>query len=242
MITLLRKEFYLHRTLFAVLILTVFLSYSVYLLGEPLVNQLGQEDGIFEYLTPLFFLFAALTFGWAFLRTKKIFFLLLALILFVGCGEEISWGQRIFGYGTPGYLKATNVQGEATLHNIEILNSHDFDHTQKTGWRKLLTVDFLYKLFCIGFGLVLPVLVYYLGFVRTIADKIGLPVPPLLLGAFFLINWLLFKFILAVLLPAGRDPQYYDTVGEISEFVSAVVFFMVALAIDKTEKSKIKTE
>lgn len=100
MITLIQKEFYLHRTLFTLLVLTVLSSYSVYLLGETVVNQVGQEDGIFEYLTALFFFLAALTLGWTFFRTKKIFFLLLAIVLFVGCGEEISWGQRVFGFGT----------------------------------------------------------------------------------------------------------------------------------------------
>ena len=40
----------------------------------------------------------------------------------VGCffvaGEEISWGQRIFGFSTPETLQAVNAQGEANVHNI----------------------------------------------------------------------------------------------------------------------------
>lgn len=34
-------------------------------------------------------------------------------------GEEISWGQRIFGIETPEKLEDINLQGETTLHNIE---------------------------------------------------------------------------------------------------------------------------
>jgi len=33
-------------------------------------------------------------------------------------GEEISWGQRIFGWETPETLEELNRQGETTLHNI----------------------------------------------------------------------------------------------------------------------------
>jgi hypothetical protein len=235
LISSLQTDFYLHRKLLVALMLTVIFSYSIYFFGEPLVNEAGKEDGIFEYLTALLFLGASFTLGWIFYKTRNVFFALLALLLFVGSGEEISWGQRIVGFGTPDYLKEHNVQGETTLHNIEILNSNDFDSTQKTGWRKLITVDFLYKLFCMCFGVLLPVLVMYLGFVDQIAKKISLPVPPLLLGSFFLINWLVFKFIQTTLLPLGRGLQYYDTVGEIAEFLSAVVFFVLALSFNKTE-------
>ncbi len=43
--------------------------------------------------------------------------------LAAGCllvaGEEIAWGQRVFGYGTPEELQEINRQGEATVHNIK---------------------------------------------------------------------------------------------------------------------------
>jgi hypothetical protein len=32
--------------------------------------------------------------------------------------EEISWGQRIFGWNTPDALSAINYQNETTIHNI----------------------------------------------------------------------------------------------------------------------------
>lgn len=47
----------------------------------------------------------------------------LAYLLFaLGClfvaGEEISWGQRIFGWGTPAALEHVNNQRETTVHNM----------------------------------------------------------------------------------------------------------------------------
>jgi hypothetical protein len=40
----------------------------------------------------------------------------LGLAAFLSAGEEISWGQRLLGFGTP-ELFAENEQGEVTLHN-----------------------------------------------------------------------------------------------------------------------------
>ena len=46
------------------------------------------------------------------------FYLVLATGLAFGALEEISWGQRLFGWSTPEGFAAVNVQGETTLHNI----------------------------------------------------------------------------------------------------------------------------
>ena len=44
---------------------------------------------------------------------------IILIIFFIVCaGEEITWGQRIFGIKSPEILKAINVQNETTLHNI----------------------------------------------------------------------------------------------------------------------------
>jgi hypothetical protein len=238
LIILLRKDFNLHKGLFFVLIFALVASYSVYFFGEEWVDIAGKEDGIFEYLTALFFLLGAAVFGWTFYQNRKIFFLLLSIVLLVGCGEEISWGQRIFGFTTPEYLHEHNVQDETSLHNLEILNAHDFAHTEKTGWRKLFTINFLYKLFCMSYGVILPALVGYVGFVKSMVQKIGLPVPPLLLGGVFLLNWVVFRIILSALLPSGKGAQYYYSVGEIAECISAAVFFISAIALMRTERSK----
>ena len=45
-----------------------------------------------------------------------------ALLLTLGCvyflGEELSWGQHIFGWATPEFWAAINRQGETNLHNV----------------------------------------------------------------------------------------------------------------------------
>ena len=42
----------------------------------------------------------------------------LAILLALAVGEEVSWGQRIFGFQTPADLEAINDQRETTLHNL----------------------------------------------------------------------------------------------------------------------------
>jgi hypothetical protein len=81
----------------------------------------ANETGPFEWLTAVIFLLAAVGFVVAALRGTAgplWMWCLAAGCLLVG-GEELSWGQRIFHYGTPEVLDESNVQGEANLHNID---------------------------------------------------------------------------------------------------------------------------
>ena len=43
---------------------------------------------------------------------------LVAVVLLVGALEEISWGQRLFGWSTPEPLSGVNEQDETTFHNV----------------------------------------------------------------------------------------------------------------------------
>lgn len=45
---------------------------------------------------------------------------LLGLVFFFGAGEEISWGQRIFGIETTDFFRQHNAQQETNLHNMMI--------------------------------------------------------------------------------------------------------------------------
>jgi hypothetical protein len=83
------------------------------------------EDSLLEWPQFLCVLGASMIFGWLgmqFVRQGQrwigLLYLLLALGAFFVAGEEISWGQRVFGFGTPETLDAINHQGEANVHNI----------------------------------------------------------------------------------------------------------------------------
>lgn len=94
-------------------LLIIILSYLVYMFfDEKTVNKLGAEDSFFENLTAISFMVASIIFTIIFCLKKKIIHLVFALIFFVGMGEEISWGQRIFNYHTPEYFEENNIQDE----------------------------------------------------------------------------------------------------------------------------------
>lgn len=195
---------------FFTILITLLLCFSLYLfLGENAMAWVGDEDNFFEWLTSLTFLACAVLCFMFFARKKNLFFLLLGLGLFIGFGEEISWGQRVFGYGTPDSLIAINVQKEFNFHNIMT-------------WE----VNFFFKVFTLGFGIVLPILVYHFGMISRITARLRMPVPPVSIGIFFLIDWLVFKFTVTML-PAGFTPKYYFSATEIYEFITSFILLAI---------------
>ncbi len=104
-------------------------SLLVRLLPFDMYIPYATEDGVMEYIQVAILLFSVITcmlqIGRS-LRTKKIptlfVYVVLALGSFFIMMEEISWGQRLFGWSTPDALAEVNVQNETTLHNIGIFN------------------------------------------------------------------------------------------------------------------------
>lgn len=114
-------------------IVVLFSFYIIYIITrllfpKTIFQTLFDEDGVFEYLTTFFFLFASVFFILS-LSRKKIFFIntyifiLASACFFVGM-EEISWGQRIFGVETTESLKEINYQEELTVHNLVAPDYH----------------------------------------------------------------------------------------------------------------------
>src|SRR5688572_15161755 len=111
--------------LVAIVLMTA--SYCVFFLPRDTVYALGREDGLFEDLSAICFFCASALFAFAFWRSggrdaaratgeprrrRNVWFALLAILFFFGGGEEISWGQRIFGWETPGAFQQANLQRE----------------------------------------------------------------------------------------------------------------------------------
>lgn len=103
----------------AVLVLFRVLSFETYL-------QLVSEDGVLETLQFVFyFLSGALLWrrSWAQFQKRSnhlfalFFFIMGGVLLFVGL-EEISWGQRFFGFRNPYFFAINNVQREVSVHNL----------------------------------------------------------------------------------------------------------------------------
>lgn len=113
-------------SIFSALLLAIF---SIQIFNPVAYVYLISEDNIGEYATSVAFAAAAYFFVSAAKRGTILncfFMLFLAFLSFLIAGEEISWGQRIFGVDTPELLRNINQQGEITLHNIGSLQGASF--------------------------------------------------------------------------------------------------------------------
>jgi hypothetical protein len=90
-----------------------------------------REDGPVEWLQAVFFLGASV---FAFICANRFarkgrsvhsaLFILFSVGLFFVAMEEISWGQRILRFDIPDSIKKHNVQGEFTIHNLDVIQYH----------------------------------------------------------------------------------------------------------------------
>jgi hypothetical protein len=169
------------------------LMYSALLLPADTYTSLIKEDRWIEGSGALALLAGSILFFLAYLRARKevgddgrakvasLCLLGLAVLLFVGFGEEYSWGQRIFGWGTPESLGSANAQAESNIHNLKVLDE---------GW---LNPDRVFMLFWVGFGIVLPLAYAFWGRLRRFLDSFRfLPIVPLVVGAALVANQFMF--------------------------------------------------
>lgn len=81
-----------------------------------------KEDGILEDITVLLACASSIILFYVAclnrFTIRGIFVLALALLLFLFAMEEISWGQRIFGWETSQLMQQINEQKESNLHNL----------------------------------------------------------------------------------------------------------------------------
>jgi hypothetical protein len=137
----------------------------LYFAAPDVVDTLTVEDGAFENLTALFYLLAAIAFVFAIRRKSagSAWLALLALACVFVAGEEISWGQRIFGWATPEVIADVNVQEETTIHNLEGVHGN---------------IRALAVVFVAAFCVVLPVTDHYSSALRSFYRRLRLPVFP----------------------------------------------------------------
>ena len=138
---------------------TVFiaLTYCTLFLPHDWVQFLAGREMVYETIGSAFFLLASVFFfrAWRAVpqsadgvsddsaatsraRWRRIAYGCLTVLLFVACGEELSWGQHWLGFETPEAIKELNAQDEVNLHNLWLVDSYDADGGKKTGWKALL--------------------------------------------------------------------------------------------------------
>ena len=182
-----------------------------YLFQESLYNELIQEDGVIEYLTALLLLIASVLLfsklikvgfsrGWPWF----VFNISMVLGLFFGCGEEISWGQRIFSIESNDLFLNHNSQDEINIHNLRI---------------KGININKL--IFSYGFSIIFGVYFIFLliGYkknklIKSIVDTLGIPLPSIKHSIFFV--------VLSIIIFTIPDEKKKGTLGML---ICIVLFF-----------------
>lgn len=166
------------------------------------------EDSWAEYGTFVVFGMAGILFLWTAMLEpgwKKAGLLAFAAAALFVALEEISWGQRIIGIGTPEVLEGYNRQGETTIHNL---------HGVWFPGHRLVAAGL------VVFAILLPVLRRRWDSLDHLIERFGLPVPPLHL-------WPVFLVTAVFLADPLRQPR--STLDEVSELALGLSFLILAL-------------
>ncbi|MEM6590069.1 MAG: hypothetical protein AAF641_16615 [Pseudomonadota bacterium] len=165
------------RVLLGILVAVLIISIGVHLYDVDVFSlQFANEDGAVEYATAFCLLFCSMTFvthAGSLRRRGRVLAAICtaiyALLFFMGAGEEVSWGQRIFGWESGEFFMENNKQYETNLHNLVVGDWHLAKTVFGSG---LTTVILLYLV-------VLPLLYPRVGLIQRLADKFAIPVPGL---------------------------------------------------------------
>ncbi len=158
------------------LCLNVLLFSSLIAAAPDTFRALNREDHLVEYITVVWVLLSGfLLFVTAWMEPslfRRCAYILGGMAMVFFAGEEISWGQRIFGFATPDFLMPLNQQGEFTAHNIAN-GTFDIIHLNSA---LILCMATSAALFCRKdrlFGIPLPSIPLMLGFLIMISYDSG---------------------------------------------------------------------
>ena len=176
------------------ILISFFISYLLlFFADKPTAVALSESSGFYNNLTGMEFLIASILLFITFWKVRRFnrpdifgslgsaFLLGLSFLSFMGFGEVMRWGQRIFHFPTPAWLHNANAQQEFDIHNLHGLQDNPWGVAR---W---------FSIFCLVYCCLIPYLdASHLRFSAWL-KRIGLPVVPLWLGLCFLLAYGLSK-------------------------------------------------
>lgn len=170
-----------HSLMAFILFAIVLSAYAAMAIWYPVAYIWATYEDLYGEWAQTFFFVLALLFSTAIAITRqrqRLFFIVLAIACFYTVMEEISWGQRILGFATPGLLDRNNLQHEANLHNLLTgpINT----------WTKRV-LEYVLATGFIGYGLIYPLLIRVPWLWLQRLESRWLPAPPLYLWPFFVV-------------------------------------------------------
>ena len=163
------------RAMMATIAVVLAATVVIYVWSEQFFWEVfAAEDGPVEYATAFFLLVAGIVLvGHARSLSAKqrrgaaILTAFYALLFFLAAGEEVSWGQGIFGWESGEFFQENNKQFETNFHNLVVGDMH----LTKTLFGPILTICILLYL------VALPLLYTRSARIAALADRFAVPVP-----------------------------------------------------------------
>ncbi len=197
--------------------LFIFIIYGMYLgrfVGLDPFLEYVREDGPVEWPTSIFLFFGSLICLYRvfqYRKMKKPLWLLtygtLALLFFFAAGEEISWGQRIFGIESSEFFLEHNKQAETNLHNM-IVKGHNLN--------KVIFAAPVFMVLIIYFGFA-RLMVTKIAFIRNLVTQFHVPLPK---------NQHIIMMVVATLMILAIN---LTKESELHELSFALIFFLIFL-------------
>jgi len=220
---------------------------AIYFLPYKTIKPILAEDGLVEWIGGLCWFLASLVFMLALLAARRrnegshaFWYVCLMIITFVAGGEEISWGQRIFGFETPEAVASSNLQGEMNIHNLVILDERDTSdgETRKHGIRKLLTFHTLGTIIWFGYLGLLPLAYRFLPPIRSLCNYLRVPVVPVSIAFIAIMGQVCFEVVSHSDRQRAIDPgQLTREFNEHKETLVSFAFFLAAICRFNAEKA-----
>lgn len=196
----------------ALLLVILIIGYILFFTNLPAFVIYVEEDGTVEWLTVLGLILACIVSFSRFIRLfkKRNWWFLtitlgIALLMFFGAGEEISWGQRILGIKSPEFFVENNSQHETNFHNLII------DHVKVNK----LVFSLLLSIFLGIYLLIVPIVYDKSAKIRAFFDRSGIPIPRL------------YQVISFVLLFIICEALHHEKNAELLECGTALMFFLI---------------
>ncbi len=220
------------RVLVAVLIVA---TYSIFIFCDhQFIEYIGSEDAPIETTGAIAFLVAAGLLFCAYLYSsgqggtlgksttkRNAFYFVLAISFLICLGEEISWGQRLFGWDTPDAWSRVNSQQETNLHNLRFFQGSTSRNHEAFS---LLHHNTLFAACVLALCVVIPLMNRLWGRASCFLRRIRFPVTQLWIGGLVILNYVLFKITVRL-----SPPVCYDCAQELKESLYSVLLALFAL-------------
>jgi len=216
-----KKRYIAYVVLMTLIIVSCYIVFFVF--PEEVIRTITKEDGLYEYTGALSLFITSLLFLIAFMRqgggadfllfkaNRNYWFLILAFVFLLGGGEEISWGQRIFGWETSEGYSQINRQNETNIHNLE-------------PFRGIFSPNYIFTYFWMSFCVIIPIVNAFSLPISKLIARTGFPLVPLWLGLFFLIG-----YIPSLILKATVKDALIHSVTEVKEACLSTLFIFISI-------------